>query len=52
MRPIKVCYLEGERRVVGGCEANKGKCYLEGERRVVRGVRPIKVCVTWKVRGG
>ena len=28
--------------------------YLEGERRVVGGgcVRPIKVCVTWKVRGG
>ena len=24
VRPIKVCYLEGERRVVGGCEANKG----------------------------
>ena len=24
MRPIKVCYLEGERGVVGGCEANKG----------------------------
>ena len=39
MRPIKVCYLEGERRVVGGggCEANKGMCYLEGERRVVGG---------------
>ena len=37
MRPINVYYLEGERRVVGGCEANKGMCYLEGERRVVGG---------------
>ena len=32
-----MCYLEGERRVVGGCEANKGMCYLEGERGVVGG---------------
>ena len=24
MRPIKVRYLEGERRVVGGCEADPG----------------------------
>ena len=32
-----MCYLEGERRVVGRCEANKGMCYLEGERRVVGG---------------
>ena len=30
-------YLEGERGVVGGCEANKGMCYLEGERGVVGG---------------
>ena len=37
MRPIKVRYLEGERGVVGGLEANKGMCYLEGERRVVGG---------------
>ena len=37
MRPIKVCYLEGERRVVGGRETNEGMCYLEGERRVVGG---------------
>ena len=37
MRPIEVRYLEGERRVVGGCEANRGMCYLEGERGVVGG---------------
>ena len=45
MRPIKVRYLEGERRVVGGGgggEANKGVCYLEGERRVVWGCEANK----------
>ena len=42
MRPIKVCYLEGERRVVGGREANKGMCYLEGERGVVGGCEANK----------
>ena len=42
MRPIKVCYLEGERGVVGGREANEGMCYLEGERRVVGGCEANK----------
>ena len=37
-----MCYLEGERRVVGGCEADKGMCYLEGERGVVGGCEANK----------
>ena len=43
MRPIKVRYLEGERRVVGGGGVRPIKvCYQEGERRVVGGCETNK----------